>query len=133
MAKKTIPTVGEVMTPYPIVVHLNDHVTTARELMESHGIRHLPVLSEGKPVSVVSDREIQAALALMSGEQMELRVGDVCAMEGYIVDTSTPLDVVLQTMTARKLGSVLVTKDSRTAGIFTAVDACRELLKHLQS
>ncbi|MCB0320816.1 MAG: CBS domain-containing protein, partial [Bdellovibrionales bacterium] len=117
-------TIGDVMTSHPVMVDIHDSVEVAAQLMAEHQIRHLPVISHGKPISVVSDREIQAAQCGMpSGQQLE--VGDVCAIEGYMVSVSSPLIDVVKVMAEQKLGSVLVTDHDRIAGIFTAVDACR--------
>lgn len=112
------------MTSFPVVVNINDSLEVASKLMAEYSIRHLPVVSEGKPVSVVSDREIKAALGL-SSTGYNIKVGDVCAIEGYMVDEKTPLVEVVKNMHEHKIGSVLVTTNNRIAGIFTAVDVCK--------
>jgi acetoin utilization protein AcuB len=131
--KSKIPTIAEVMTAYPVVVDIRDRLTVAQDLMSTHGIRHLPVISAGTPISVLSDREVYAALARKGQSDSDITVGDVCAMEGYMVDVSTALDTVLEIMGERKMGSVLVTAKGRVAGIFTAVDACKQLCKLLRA
>ena len=40
----------------------------AMALMEEHGIRHLPVLEEGRPVGMVSDRDLLASVGGMSSD-----------------------------------------------------------------
>jgi hypothetical protein len=47
------------------------------------------------------------------------------------VDSSDPLDHVLEHMAAKHIGSALVTKHGHLVGIFTATDACRVFCRHL--
>jgi CBS domain-containing protein len=61
-------------------------------------------------------------------------VRDICVRETYIVELAEPLDRVLLHMARHHIGSALVVKDRRLAGIFTITDACRafgELLRTL--
>ena len=44
---------------------------------------------------------------------------------------TTPLQRVVAEMAHRRIGSALITKDGRLAGIFTATDACRCLAELL--
>ena len=50
----------------------------------------------------------------------------------YVVDVSTRLDGVLEHMATHHVGSALVTKHGRLAGIFTAMGACRVYCEHLR-
>ena len=57
------PTVNEAMTRDPRVVHPNDHITDAAARMQTHGIRHLPVIDgEGKVMGMLSDRDVRGAV-----------------------------------------------------------------------
>ncbi len=77
---------------------------------------------------MLSDRDIKLLLGpdFAYPEPSELTVGDAYQPQSYSVDLNTPLDVVLLEMAARHIGSALVTRKGRLAGIFTATDACRE-------
>jgi CBS domain-containing protein len=122
------------MTPFPWSVQLDDSLRHARELMVEHGVRHLPVLRDHALVGILSDRDLKRALDPDLGlpPRDELFVRDVYVPEPYIVDATTPLDVVLEHMASRHVGSALVTKHARLAGIFTATDACRVYCAHLR-
>jgi CBS domain-containing protein len=54
------------------------------------------------------------------------------ATDVYVVDPNAPLDQVLDTLVARRIGSALVTRKGRLAGVFTVTDACRELARLLR-
>jgi CBS domain-containing protein len=53
--------VRDVMTSQVVTVTLEDTVTRCMALMNAHGIRHLPVLDQGRVVGVVSVRDVLKA------------------------------------------------------------------------
>lgn len=122
------------MTPFPWAVQLDDSVRLAREVMVQREVRHLPVLSGHELVGILTDRDLKRALDPDLGlpPKNELFVRDVYVPEPYVVDAGVPLDIVLEEMATRHLGSVLVTKHARLVGIFTATDACRVYCGHLR-
>ena len=130
----SVPSIGEVMTPFPYTVNLKDSVAVAQKLMAKHSIRHLPVISEGKPYSIVSQSEINLVLRLYEGtvKAEEMPVGSVCAMDAYIVSVDELLDQVLKNMLQRHISSAVVVNRDRLAGIFTTVDAMQYLYNQLQ-
>jgi CBS domain-containing protein len=123
-----------VMTPFPYYVELDDPLRRAREMMVEHRVRHLPVLRGHTLVGILTDRDLKRALDPDLGlpAKDELFVRDVYLPEPYAVDSGAPMDAVLEHMAAHHVGSVLVTKRGRLAGIFTATDACRLYCGHLR-
>jgi acetoin utilization protein AcuB len=130
-----VPSMASVMTPFPHYVELDDSIRRARELMVEHEVRHLPVKRGHDLVGILTDRDLKRALDPDLGlpSKDELFVRDVYAPEPYVVDSSTPVVGVLDHMASRHVGSVLVTKHGRLAGIFTATDACRLFSEHLKT
>jgi acetoin utilization protein AcuB len=126
---KHMPHVMAVMTPFPYSIDIDESLARATEMMQLHNIRHLPVKQHGELVSVVSDRDIKMTLdprvGFPPGE--ELKVRNACVIDAYIVKTTDPLDRVLLHMAEEHIGSALVVKDERLAGILTSTDACRFL------
>ena len=114
-----IPSIRSVMTPFPYFVEAGDSVLAARALMVEHDVRHLPVKEGDALVGVLTDRDLKRALDPDLGlpPKDELFVRDVCVPDAYAVDTSAPLDSVLEEMTSRHMGSVLITSHGRLAGI----------------
>jgi acetoin utilization protein AcuB len=123
------------MTPFPSVVQLDDSLLAARALMVEHEVRHLPVQDGSKLVGLLTDRDLKRAMDPDLGlpPKEELFVRDVLVADAYVVDWAEPLDRVLEHMTSEHIGSALVTKAGKLVGIFTAMDACRFLYKHLRS
>jgi acetoin utilization protein AcuB len=131
---KHIPLMKSVMTPFPYSIDRNATIREAQAMMADHDIRHLPVKNNGKLVSVISDRDIRLATQRTAQRSIdELRVGDVCEAEAYIVDLTERLDSVLLRMAQRHIGSVLVAKNNKLVGIFTMTDACRCYGEYLRS
>jgi acetoin utilization protein AcuB len=132
-----VPRLEDVMTASPWFCHAEDALAHAVAVMDQHAIRHLPVTQDGALVGVVSQRDAALVLASAAPERRAgLLVRDALARDVYVVDASEPLDEVLLAMAARPIGSALVTREGRLAGILTAADACRafgELLRGLRS
>jgi acetoin utilization protein AcuB len=126
---KQIPPIKAVMTAFPYYIEGDQPVAKARAMMAEHGIRHLPVVKDGKLVSVVTDRDIR--LALRKGENPDdvgdLFVRDVPGRDAYIVELTEPLDVVVLHMSRHRTDAALVVKSERLVGIFTMTDACHFL------
>ena len=102
--------------------------------MSGQGIRHLPVVSEGQLVGMLSDRDLKLAFAVSGGSETAepLHVGDVCNLEAYIAEYNTPVDQVIMHMAEARVGSALITRAGKLVGVLTTTDVCRsyaELLK----
>jgi len=122
-----MPRVKKVMTPFPHSVPSHASLSLARDMMSEHGIHHLPVIEDGELVGLITARDLEAALGPERDPTAadRLHVGDLHLREIVVVEMNQPLDEVLNEMANRHVGSVLVVKNRRLAGIFTASDACR--------
>jgi acetoin utilization protein AcuB len=127
------PQLKNVMTPFPYSVDVAAPVDEAERFMREHKIRHLPVMDGGKLKGVVTDRDIKLMLGpdFAYPNPRELKVGNVMIEDCYIVDIATPLAAVLRHMAEQRLGSALVTRRDKLAGVFTSTDACRAFADHL--
>ena len=101
--------------------------------MRQHNIRHLPVTDKKQLSGVLSDRDIKLYLGpdFDYPSEGDVVVKDVYMDHPYIVDLNERLDVVLREMSRRHLGSVLVTRHGKLAGVFTSTDACKSYAEHL--
>jgi CBS domain-containing protein len=130
---KRIPAIKSVMTAFPYSIDIDAPIEEAIEFMRRESIRHLPVTENGDLKGLVTDRDIKLVLGpdFAYPEPEELSVRDVLTTDTYVVDLSTPLDVVLEHMATHRLGSALVTRKGRLAGVFTTTDACRAFADRL--
>lgn len=131
----SMPAIKSVMTAFPYSVEAGATVSRAREMMDAHDIRHLPVMEKGKLVGVVSDRDIALALdpAVARTDERELHVRDVIVREAYVVELDEDLDNVLLQMAERQVESALVVREGKLAGIFTVTDACARFHEFLRA
>ena len=121
------------MTPFPYSVDVDAPLAEAQEFMRQRHIRHLPVTDDQKLVGVLTDRDIKLYLGpdFDYPNQQEALVKDVFLDHPYIVDLNERLDKVLKTMAERHIGSVLVTRNGKLAGVFTSTDACQSFAEYL--
>lgn len=124
-----IPPVKSVMTAFPYSIDEGQDIAAAMAMMDEHQIRHLPVTRDGRLFGIVSDSDLRVALGMRSkhGGEAGLPVGLLCVQELFVVDLESPLDEVALEMAGRQVGSVLVTRGEKLAGILTTTDVCRLL------
>jgi acetoin utilization protein AcuB len=127
------PTIKHAMTPFPWSIDAGRDVAEAWQMMADLDIRHLPVTEGGRLVGIVSGRDLGLTMdsRLGSPQGSGVKVGELCAQEPFVVETTAPLAWVAREMAERRLGSVLVVYQGRLAGIFTTTDACRVLAEML--
>jgi len=131
---KRMPTIKAVMSPFPYSVDAGASVADALAFMREHRIRHLPVTQAGELAGSVSDRDIRLILGpdFANPDEHSTLVADAMVRDAYTVDMEARLDEVLAHMAEHHLGSALVTRRGKLAGIFTVTDACRHFAEFLR-
>ncbi len=129
MVMKRNPQVIAFMTPFPHSIDVDAPLEDAHKLMREHRFRHLPVMSGGEIVGVLTDRDIKLVLGPDFGtpDERELRMRDAYVERPCVVPASTPVANVARVMAQNRIGSAIVTKHGKLVGIFTVTDACRAL------
>lgn len=129
-ARRINLTVEEFTTPNPVTADETDGVEEMRSLMQTHGIRHLPIMRGDEIVGIVSQRDLNVLAGLELDMQEQVRASDLMSPDPVTVRVSDPLDEVAYRMSERKIGSVIVLDDSGAPyGIFTATDALNALIE----
>jgi acetoin utilization protein AcuB len=118
------------MTRVPVTIAPDTPLAEARATMSRYAIRHLPVVDRGRPVSMVSDRDLRVAEAIFR-ETSRTAAAHVVRLLGHAeahrVSPNARLDAVLYEMNRHHHDAVLVVEGDRLVGIFTSTDACRLL------
>jgi len=126
--------VDEFTTPDPLTAHEDMMIDELRQLMDEHGIRHLPVVRGTAVVGLISDRDVRLAAGLSSEERRQVRAADIMATALLTVSSTTPLDEVAYAMSEKKVGSAIVMdEEDQFLGIFTATDALNALIEIVRS
>jgi acetoin utilization protein AcuB len=133
--QKKMPIVGAVMTSFPYFVEVGDTATKMERMMDEHNIRHLPVQEMGKVIGIVSERDLHHYVkrAAPEAEKDTIQARHVMVPDPYIVPFRAPLNEVVLEMAKRRIGSVIVQRQGKLAGILSAIDVCRILGEYLES
>jgi len=124
--------IQSVMTLCPHTVRIEQSIAAAREMMEEHGCRHLPVVADHEIVGIISHRDIQFALGWAKSSAAELDIRDVYIPEPFIVAPTAPLIGVIDRMGRDHIGCAIVAIEKRVVGIITTTDVCRLFTEHFR-
>lgn len=142
-SKLAAPIVQEYMTPNPITVDATTTVAKAHRIMQEKGVRHLPVLNDGRLVGIVTMTDILEASSTSSIESNRLNVFDPSYLAGTRpVETLmtpepvtiTPDATVLEAadlMFQHDIGSLPVVKVDNVIGIITETDVFHLVVRML--
>jgi CBS domain-containing protein len=85
------------------------------------------VIRDGDLAGILTSRDVEIALGVAGPEASAagIPVWSVCERDPYVVDLDTPIAEVASTLANRQIGSALVTRQGKLAGIITTVDICR--------
>jgi CBS domain-containing protein len=97
-----LTTVKVAMTPFPYAVDRHDSVAPAQELMRIHGVNHIPVTEGSRLVGLVTDRDLKSLVhrGLPKRDRERIQIEAVCLFDPYVVDVDTPLEQVVNGLTA---------------------------------
>jgi len=130
---KPIPTLQKYMTTTPHSIGVDQTLAKAHEMMREHGIRHLPVLTGGRLVGLVTERDLRLVESLKDVDPHVVKVEDAMSTSVYAVRPDSPLDEVVGTMGQKKYGSAVVMQNEKVVGMFTTVDICRAFAELLHT
>ncbi len=125
-------TIRRYMTVNPHSVSSRQTLAEAHQAMREKGIRHLPVVDDGKLLGVVSQRDLYLLETLRGVDAARELVEEAMSAEPFVVGPDAALDAVAETMAAQKHGSALVVEHATLVGIFTTTDALRALVALLR-
>ncbi len=133
--------VGDKMTREVITISPKEGVMVAKHILDVKGIRHLPVVSGGKLVGMITDRDIRRNLPspATSLEIHEiaylldkLQVQMVMSRAVVSVTPETSIEAAASLLLADKIGGLPVLDGERLVGIITEGDLLRALLEREQ-
>ena len=118
--------VKELMTEDPVCLEAEEPVTAVARIMRERNIGALPVCdAEGKPVGMVTDRDIVTRCVASGASAGSVRVGDIMTRGAVTADTNAPLAEALERMEREQIRRLPVTEDGRLVGILSLADIAR--------
>lgn len=120
---KPIPTVSKFMTTLPHTIGADQTLAKASKMMSEFKVRHLPVLSGGKLVGILSDRDLKLVETFRDVDPEKETVDEAYSPDPYITSPTASLADVCAEMAGHKYGCALVCDNHKLVGIFTWIDA----------
>ncbi len=116
--------IREIMRPGPITILETDALGAAQRVMARSRIRHLPVVSDGKLVGMLSARDILAARARKDGEGdwWSIRIHDAMSSPAQTAGPDDSLTEVAGRMAMAKIGALPVVERGTLIGLVTVTD-----------
>jgi len=131
---KRMPRIKDVMSAFPFSIADTASMSQAKAMMKEHRVGHLPVKLADGSLSVLTKRELER-IQLPGHTHTDfddLIVSDLCPENVHTVDLYTSLIEVLDYMSDARDDCVLVTRQGKLAGVFTASDACHAFSEWLK-
>ena len=120
-------TIRRFMTLNPHTITSQHTLAEAHQTMRERGVRHLPVIDDGKVIGVVSQRDLYLLETLRGVDAARELVEEAMSSEPFIVEPDAALEDVAEAMASHRHGSTLVVDNAVIVGIFTTTDALRAL------
>ena len=124
------------MTQPVVALDRNAHCDEADAVMEQHGIRHLPVLDEGRLVGIIGRHDLMrsaVAFAIGYGERgrakllHSLRLKEVMREDLVTIGADQPSGQAAQLLLEHRVGCLPVLEGGEMVGIVTSSDLLRLL------
>jgi acetoin utilization protein AcuB len=116
--------VGNRMTKEPITVEPDDLLIRASHKMQAGGFRRLPVVSAGRLVGIVSERDLREH----RGYFEHTKINGVMTENPVTVTPATTLEEAAQALVERQIGGLPVVENGRLVGIITTSDILKAFL-----
>ncbi len=120
------------MTTKLITVKSNTSLWKAWEMMQTHRIRHLPVIEGKRLIGMITDRDLRQLMpsSLSPPEELErfqawgtqVKIADVMSRKLFLVTPQTPTPEALRIILERRVGCTPVIRGSTLVGILTTRD-----------
>jgi acetoin utilization protein AcuB len=117
------------MSPDPVTVTRGTDIREARRLLDYYGIRHLPVVDDGRVVGMVSDRDVRIDDELLSrllsgdSEHQERPVAVVMSTPVQRIGPGESVEAAARLMLSRRISALpVVDEEERLQGLITTTD-----------
>lgn len=120
--------VSEIMTRTVKTANSSEKVKQALQIMVSNDIGSLVVVENGKPVGILTERDITRRL-LKGGDIMTSSIGDLCSKPLIAVKPDTPIWEAFETMLRKKIRRLPILENQKLAGIVTERDLFKWVVK----
>lgn len=124
--------VRDAMTREVITLEPEDSAARAWGICRDKGIRHLPVVEDGRLLGLVSDRDLRDVSPPRGGRDQEntlgwVRVREIMSKDLYAIHPLDTIDHAAREIHDHKIGCLPVVDEGKVVGIITSQDMMRTL------
>jgi acetoin utilization protein AcuB len=112
------------MIPDPITVTADDLMIQARLRMQKGNFRRLPVLSDGKLVGIITDRDMRQHVGLLDRTEVKVAM----SKNPISVTPAMTVEAAAQLLLKHKIGGLPVVENGQLVGIVTTSDIMQAFL-----
>jgi CBS domain-containing protein len=110
------------MTPNPITVPPSASIQEAARIMRDKDTGVVPIVEDGRPVGLVTDRDIVVRAVADGGARLDGRVRDIATTELVTLEPDLSTEEAARLMGERQVRRELVCEDDRLVGIASIGD-----------
>ena len=113
--------IRDVMTPNPRTVSPQDSIQNVARIMRDEDTGVVPVVDNGKPVGIITDRDI-VVRAVAEGGQLNRPVRDIVTSELIAATPDMSMSEATELMSAHQVRRLPVVENNRLVGIVSIGD-----------
>jgi acetoin utilization protein AcuB len=128
-------TINRYMRHPVVTIKSGDTIAHARELLERNRINQLPVVTDGRLVGIVTDRDLRDAFPSVfeasNAERdaaLSIPVRDVATANVLTLSPEAPMADAARLMRRERIGAVPITSGNQLVGILTRSDVLKAYL-----
>lgn len=117
--------VKDVMTKNVITIESSEPTKKVADVMGKYDIGCLIVMDDGKPVGIITERDMIKRVLLQFRDPRITRVDDIMSTPLIALTPETTLNEALQLMNERRIKKLPVVEDHQLIGLLTLTDVVR--------
>lgn len=129
--KKPPSTVRSVMTKLVITTKTDSSVREAAELMRKKNVGSIVVTYEGKPVGIVTERDMVERVVARGLDASKVQMKEIMSKSLITTTGEMPIIEAIRMMQKKKIRRLLIMENRRLIGIITQRDLLRALAFHV--
>jgi len=129
--KKPPSTVRSVMTKLVITTKTDSSVREAAELMRKKNVGSVVVTYEGKPVGIVTERDMVERVVARGLDASKVQMKEIMSKSLITTTGEMPIIEAIRMMQKKKIRRLLIMENRRLIGIITQRDLLRALAFHV--
>ena len=118
-----------IMIRHPEIIHPDDTLAKAKEMMDVAGFRRLPVVKDGNVVGMLTERNLRAH----AGYLESTRVNAAMSSPVISVSPNSTVQDAARLMLVHKVGGLPVIDNGKLVGIVTTIDMIRAFLQVVET